>query len=126
MKRKILVGTIVVALSLFVSMPLLPVADALAAQPSISVSGPGVAGKALKVAGVGFVPGEVVELVLDMDDVPIIVGKKGAAITAGDGGRFEAETNYPHKLVAIPGSWRLTATGDKGSEASCMVEIKQP
>ena len=126
MKRKILVGTIVVALSLFISMPFLPVAGARAGQPSLSATGPGVAGKALKVSGANFVPGEVVELVLDMDDVPIIVGKKGAAITAGTGGRFEAETNYPHKLVAIPGSWRLTATGDKGSEASCMVEIKQP
>jgi hypothetical protein len=81
-------------------------------------------GKALEIKGEGFVPGETIELVLDMDSVPIIVGKKGKAIKADKSGAFLAQTNYPHKLVAVAGAWDLIATGDKGSRAACKVEIK--
>jgi hypothetical protein len=28
--------------------------------------------------------------------------------------------------VAVPGMWDLTAVGDKGTEASCKIEIKKP
>ena len=126
MKGKRIFWMIAIGLSLSVAVSFSPVSQAVAAQPSIEATGPGIAGKVLKVTGSGFAPGEVVELVLDMDGVPIIVGKKGAAIAADAGGRFEAETNYPHKLVAVPGSWPLSATGDKGSEAVCQVEIKKP
>jgi hypothetical protein len=93
---------------------------------SIAVSGSGIPGKTLDVTGNGFTPGEVIELVLNMEDVPIIVGRKGKAIKAGQDGTFAAKTNYPHKYVAIPGLWDLVATGDKGSEAICKVEIKKP
>ena len=121
MNRKILVGMVAIGLSLLVTVPF-----ALAAQPSVTASGNGVPGKVLKVNGAGFVPGEVVELVLEMDGVPIIVGKKGVAIKADAAGKFEAQTNYPHKLVAVSGSWPLSATGDKGSTAVCQVAIQQP
>jgi len=94
--------------------------------PTIAVSGSGVPGKAMDVTGSGFIPGEVIELVLNMEDVPIIVGKKGVAIQAGQDGTFAAKTNYPHKYVAIPGLWDLVATGDKGTEAVCKVEILKP
>jgi hypothetical protein len=100
--------------------------DLLAADPMIAVEGSGMPGKALKISGSNFVPGEVIQLVLEMDDVPIIVGKKGKIITVKENGTFNAETNYPHKLVAVPGAWDLYATGDKGSKVSCKVEIKKP
>jgi hypothetical protein len=100
--------------------------DLLAADPTITVEGSGIPGKALKISGSHFVPGEVLELVLEMDAVPIIVGKKGEPITVKENGTFTAETDYPHKLVAVPGAWDLFATGDKGSKASCKVEIKKP
>lgn len=94
--------------------------------PAIAVSGSGIAGKAMDVTGSGFAPGEVIELVLNMEDVPIIVGRKGIVIQAGQDGTFAAKTNYPHKYVAIPGLWDLVATGDKGNEAICKVEILKP
>lgn len=94
--------------------------------PSMAVSGSGIPGKAMSVTGSGFAPGEVIELVLYMEDVPIIVGRKGKVIKAGQDGTFAAKTNYPHKYVAITGLWDLEATGDKGSEAICKVEIKKP
>ena len=95
-----------------------------AISPSITVNGSGMPGKALEVRGEGFVPGETIELVLDMDSVPIIVGKKGKAIIVDEKGSFLAQTNYPHKLVAVAGSWDLIASGDRGSQASCKVKIK--
>lgn len=96
------------------------------AAANLSVSGSGIPGKPLDVTGSGFVPGEVIELVLNMESVPIIVGKKGRTIQAGQDGTFAAKTNYPNKYVAIPGSWDLVATGDKGTEAFCKVQIKKP
>jgi hypothetical protein len=101
-------------------------APQMTASPSITVDGSGMPGKAMEIKGQGFVPGETIELVLDMDSVPIIVGKKGAVIKVDEKGSFLAQTNYPHKLVAVAGAWDLIATGDKGSQASCKVEIKQP
>lgn len=95
-------------------------------KAAISVVGNGIPGKAMKINGTGFVPGEVIELVLEMEDVPIIVGKKGKVIKAKGDGTFAATTNYPHKFVAVPGSWDLIANGDKGTSASCKVEIKKP
>ena len=93
---------------------------------SIAVSGSGIPGKTMDVTGSGFASGEVIELVLNMEDVPIIVGRKGKVIQAGQDGTFTAKTNYPHKYVAIPGLWDLVATGDKGNEAICKVAIKTP
>lgn len=95
-------------------------------KPSISVVGDGIPGKALKINGNGFIPGEVIELVLEMEDIPIIVGKKGKVVKVKEDGTFTAKTNYPNKLVAIPGSWDLVAKGNKGSTAICKVEIKKP
>ena len=94
------------------------------ASPALSVTGNGVPGKVMEIKGKGFIPGEVIELVLEMEAVPIIVGKKGKTIEVKEDGTFEAVTNYPHKYVAIPGSWDLVATGDKGSKATCKVDIK--
>ena len=94
--------------------------------PAVSISGNGVPGKVLAIDGTGFIQGEVIELVLEMEDVPIIVGKKGKIIKVKKDGTFSATTNYPNKYVAIPGSWELIATGDKGSTATCKVQIKKP
>ncbi|MCK4793773.1 MAG: hypothetical protein KAV87_59140 [Desulfobacteraceae bacterium] len=93
---------------------------------AISIIGNGVPGKILKINGTGFIPGEVIELVLEMEDIPIIVGRKGKVVKVKEDGTFTAKTNYPNKLVAIPGSWDLVAKGNKGSTAICKVEIKKP
>jgi hypothetical protein len=118
-------------LAMIIILSLLSVAFAYqtcawAAGPTISVNGSGIPGKAVEVTGNNFMPGEIIQLELLMDDLPILVGKKGKAIVADENGSFTGNTNYPHKLVAVPGMWDLTATGDKGSEASCKIEIKKP
>lgn len=95
-------------------------------KATISVVGDGIPGKVMKINGAGFLPGEVIELVLEMEDVPIIVGKKGKAIKVKEDGTFTATTNYPHKFFAVPGSWDLIANGSKGTGARCKVEIKKP
>ncbi|MBN2033717.1 MAG: hypothetical protein JW836_10605 [Deltaproteobacteria bacterium] len=94
------------------------------AKPHIEISGTGMPGKALDVMGSGFIPGERIELVLEMGDVPMIVGEKEKGIHVDEKGMFKAGTAYPHKSVALPGLWDLIATGDKGSTAQCKVEIK--
>jgi hypothetical protein len=93
---------------------------------AISVVGDGKPGTVMKISGTGFIPGEVIELVLEMEDVPIIVGKLGKIIEVKEDGTFATSTEYPHKLVAIPGSWDLVASGTKGSSARCKVVIKKP
>ena len=95
-------------------------------KPTISVAGDGMPGKTFEINGTGFIPGEVVELLLEMEDVPIIVGRKGKAIKVKEDGTFTAKTNYPNKLVAIPGSWNLVARGNKGTSATCEVKINKP
>lgn len=100
-----------------------PVAGSKAA---ISVVGNGKPGTVMKINGTGFSPGEVIELVLEMEDVPIIVGAKGKLIQVKENGTFAATTNYPHKFVAVPGSWDLIVNGSKGTSARCKVEIKKP
>ena len=95
-------------------------------KPTISVAGDGMPGKTFEINGTGFIPGEVVELLLEMEDIPIIVGRKGKAIKVKEDGTFTAKTNYPNKLVAIPGSWNLVARGNKGTSATCKVKINKP
>lgn len=95
-------------------------------KAAISVVGDGTPGSAMKINGTGFIPGETIELTLEMEDVPIIVGKKGKVITVKEDGTFAASTNYPHKFVAVPGSWDLIANGSKGSSGKCKVAIKKP
>ena len=93
---------------------------------AISIVGNGAPGSALKINGSNFIPGEIIELVLEMEDVPIIVGKKGKTIKVKKDGTFTAQTNYPNKLIAIAGAWNLIATGTKGTNAVCKIEIKKP
>jgi len=97
---------------------------------SISVSGNGMPGSKLEINGSGFVPGEIIELILEMGDAPMIIGGvKGEEleeIKANEKGMFTTKTAYPHKTVALPGAWDLIATGNKGSISKCKVEIKKP
>jgi hypothetical protein len=98
--------------------------------PSISAAGNGMPGGKLEVNGSGFVPGEIIELVLEMGDAPMIIGGvKGEEleeIKANEKGMFNTKTAYPHKSIALPGAWDLIATGNKGSTSKCKVEIKKP
>jgi hypothetical protein len=119
-------STAIIVILSFLSIVFICQAQVLAAEPAISVKGSGIPGKAFEVTGSNFVPGEIIQLEIMMDGLPIIVGKKGKAIVVNDNGSFVGQTNYPHKLVAVPGIWELTAMGDKGSEASCTFEIKKP
>ena len=71
----------IVALSAFVSCA--TTGYGTGSKATISVVGDGIPGKAMKINGAGFLPGEVIELVLEMEDVPIIVGIKGKHPTKG-------------------------------------------
>ncbi|MFC1876883.1 hypothetical protein ACFL2E_06390 [Thermodesulfobacteriota bacterium] len=124
MKRKTNIAMIMMLSLLLITFLYQP--QVWAAEPTISVNGSGIPGKSYEVIGNNFVPGEIIQLELVMDDLPILVGLKGKAIVVNDKGSFTGKTNYPHKLVAVPGMWDLTAAGDKGSEASCKIEIKKP
>jgi hypothetical protein len=95
-------------------------------KASVSVVGSGKPGNPMEINGVGFKPGEAIELVLQMEDLPVIVGEKAKGITVKEDGTFKVKTAYPHKLYAIPGSWDLVASGSKGTSAKCKVEIKKP
>jgi len=64
----------IVALSAFISCA--TTGYDTGSKATISVVGNGIPGKAMKITGAGFVPGEVIELVLEMEDVPKLLGKK--------------------------------------------------
>ena len=98
-------------------------AQKAAGSAAVSVAGDGLPKHKMTITGSCFKPGELIELELDLDGVPLIIGNKGKPIIASGAGDFKVTSLYPNKLMMIPGSWDMTASGDKGTVASTKVKM---
>lgn len=97
-----------------------------AGDAKIAITPPaGKKGAAIAVNGTGFRPGEAIDITLDLADGRLVgLGTtKVEEIKADAAGAFKADTGIP--TVAKPGTYKVTAEGDKGSKAKADL-IVQP
>ena len=76
----------------------------------------------IAIIGSGFQPGEEVFIILDLGEGRLIgLGTTKVEVVVADGtGAFKAMSNVPR--VAKPGKYTITVEGNKGSEATCILE----
>ena len=115
---------IVVGLLFFVACSMTHEKDSASAA-KISSTGDGLPKSPMTIEGSGFKSGEVVELELTMDELPMMIGKtKAEPIIASNEGTFKVTSSYPDKAILVPGMWDLRASGSMGSTAACKVVMK--
>jgi hypothetical protein len=115
----------VLSLFLIFACAAMPAAVSAESAAQISAAGTGLPKADMVITGSGFKPGEIVELELDLNGLPILLGEKeDKPVAASDKGTFEIKTGNPDKSILVPGEWDLFATGDKGSKAQCKVLMK--
>lgn len=96
-------------------------------RPPATISVTPASGKpaaSITITGTNFVPGEEVKAIVIMREVPLILGNGGVARhIANEKGEIKIVSKIPVKAVAEPGRYTITVTGDKGSEAKCLLEV---
>jgi hypothetical protein len=99
-------------------------AGALQKSPSVVVI-PSSGKPAAKIAvlGAGFVPGEEVQIEVDMSGVTLFLGSKEAAHVANEMGAIKIDSFIPGALVAKGGLYTVKAVGNKGSFATYPLEV---
>ena len=86
----------------------------------------------LEISGSGFLPGEKILLLLNAEGMvkgksigPLTIGlaaaKSGGVVIADEKGGFKLSRKYPVNIK--PGVHTLEARGDKGSKATCPIEV---
>ena len=85
----------------------------------------GTATTPIAISGAGFVPGETVELILEISGVETLLGERDAKglIVANEYGAFRATSRIPR--VIATGAYVIQASGDKGTTAFCPIEITE-
>ena len=96
------------------------------AQPAISASltikpDSGAPTGAVAFIGAGFKPGEGIELIMVLDDVPTELGSKPMIKKADDSGAFTFKGNIPR--TATPGMHKIEAIGDQGTVAEATLNV---
>ena len=71
--------------------------------------------------GAGFQPGEMIEIIMVIDDVPTDLGRKPMIKKANDSGAFKFKGNIPR--TAGEGVHTVEAVGDKGTVAVAPLEV---
>lgn len=72
--------------------------------------------------GYQFLPGEEVEITMQVGDVYHGLGtEKADMVVADDKGRFEVRSGVPVKTP--PGTYKITATGNKGSLGTSQITV---
>jgi len=71
--------------------------------------------------GAGFVPGEVIEIIMVVDGVPSDLGRKPMIKKANESGAFKFKGNIPRN--AATGVHTIEAVGDKGTVAVAPLEV---
>lgn len=124
MNRGIVIRLLVICTAVFFIAAAFP-ALSNAADPSIKINPcTEQPKKPVTIEGAGFNPGEVVDITLNLGD-GVLIGlgtQKVEAITADADGAFSAKSAVP--AVAKPGTYKVTAEGDKGSEAEAQLTVK--
>ena len=98
---------------------------ALTSQPAASlvitpISGP--AASPIIIRGSGFVPGEKIEVLVEIDGVPTELGEKPMVKEANEAGAFKTESGIP--MTAKPGVYSVKAVGDRGTTAVAPLEVE--
>ena len=76
---------------------------------------------AVEFIGSGFKPGEGIELIMVLDDVPTDLCRKPMIKKADGSGAFKFKGNIPGP--ATPGMHKIEAVGDQGTVAEAMLEV---
>ncbi len=77
----------------------------------------------ITILGSGFIPGEVIEVIMVVDGVPTELGEKPMVKKANEMGAFLTVSNVPR--MAAPGVYAIKAEGDKGTVAVAPLEVKE-
>jgi len=77
----------------------------------------------ITILGSGFIPGEVIEVIMVVDGVPTELGEKPMVKKANEMGAFLVASNVP--LLAAPGVYVIRAEGEKGTVAIAPLEVKE-
>lgn len=98
---------------------------ASSSQPAASlvitpVSGP--AASPITIRGSGFVPGEKIEVLVEIDGVPTELGEKPVIKEANEAGAFKTVSGIP--MTAKPGIYSVKAVGDRGTTAVAPLEVE--
>jgi len=116
---------IVLGLFLLAACSTMQVKGSAGSAVQLSVSGTGLPKADMLITGSGFKPNEAIELELDMNGLPMLLGEQAnKPVLASDKGTLQIKTAYPEKSILVPGTWDLYAKGDKGSKAQCKVVMK--
>ena len=78
---------------------------------------------ALTIRGSGFIPGEKIEVIMVIDEVPTELGEKPMIKEANELGGFKTTSAIPPQ--AKPGVYTVKATGDKGTMAVAPLEVEE-
>ena len=111
----------------------IPPAKEMAGTAALSINPASGQGNAnLEISGSGFLPGEKILLLLNAEGMvkgksigPLTIGlaaaKSGGVVIADEKGGFKLSRKYPVNIK--PGVHTLEARGDKGSKATCPIEV---
>jgi len=78
---------------------------------------------AIAIRGSGFIPGEKIEVIMVIDEVPTELGEKPMIKEANELGGFKTTSAIPPQ--AKPGVYTVKATGDKGTIAVAPLEVEE-
>jgi hypothetical protein len=76
----------------------------------------------IAIRGSGFVPGEKIEVLVEIDGVPTELGEKPMVKEANEAGAFKTLSAIPR--TAAPGVYTIKAVGDKGTQAVAPLEVE--
>jgi hypothetical protein len=76
----------------------------------------------IAIRGSGFVPGEKIEVLVEIDGVPTELGEKPMIKEANEAGAFKTSSAIP--MTAAPEVYTVKAVGDKGTQAVAPLEVE--
>jgi hypothetical protein len=77
----------------------------------------------IEILGTGFLPGETIEVIMEVEGVPTDLGGKPMVKKANEQGAFQTASNIPR--MATPGVYTVRAEGDKGTLAVAPLAVEE-
>lgn len=76
----------------------------------------------IAILGSGFIPGETIEVLMEVEGVPTELGEQPMIKKANEQGAFQTASNIPR--MAQPGVYTIKAMGDKGTVAVAPLAVE--